>query len=164
MWKCGVVAGELRFIVQPIHVVHNQNRHLISGASFSANQLSSKDTSHLHLAESCFPSLCLGVFQFAMSTAVPEPEKPTETFNEEKEQRPGAISSTAEEERRAVRKLDVPFLGLLGSLYLVAYIDRGNIGNAYTAGLGKSWGITQMIILGSSQSTTSLTLSADPCY
>lgn len=27
-------------------------------------------------------------------------------------------------------------------MYLVSYIDRGNIGNAYTAGTGKAWGIT----------------------
>lgn len=27
----------------------------------------------------------------------------------------------------------------LGSLYLVSYIDRGNIGNARTAGMGESW-------------------------
>lgn len=30
----------------------------------------------------------------------------------------------------------------LGALYLVSYIDRGNVGNAYTAGMGKLWGIT----------------------
>jgi hypothetical protein len=30
----------------------------------------------------------------------------------------------------------------VGVLYLVSYIDRGNLGNAYTAGMGKAWGIT----------------------
>lgn len=30
----------------------------------------------------------------------------------------------------------------LGLLYLVSYIDRGNVGNAYTAGMGKEWNIT----------------------
>jgi hypothetical protein len=30
----------------------------------------------------------------------------------------------------------------MGSLYLVSYLDRGNIGNAYTAGMGQEWGIT----------------------
>ncbi|CAG8184959.1 unnamed protein product [Penicillium salamii] len=30
----------------------------------------------------------------------------------------------------------------LGVLYLLSYIDRGNVGNAYTAGMGKEWGIT----------------------
>lgn len=34
------------------------------------------------------------------------------------------------------------YLIRLGALYLVSYIDRGNVGNAYTAGMGKSWGIT----------------------
>lgn len=35
-----------------------------------------------------------------------------------------------------------PRTGRLGSLYLVSYLDRGNVGNAYTAGLGSGWGIT----------------------
>ncbi|KAH0528871.1 hypothetical protein TsFJ059_003683, partial [Trichoderma semiorbis] len=30
----------------------------------------------------------------------------------------------------------------LGMLYLVSYIDHGNIGNAYIAGMGEKWGIT----------------------
>lgn len=30
----------------------------------------------------------------------------------------------------------------LGFLYMFSYIDRGNIGNAYTAGMGADWGIT----------------------
>ncbi|KAH7010283.1 major facilitator superfamily domain-containing protein [Ilyonectria destructans] len=49
---------------------------------------------------------------------------------------------TPDEERRAVRKLDWCLIPLLGFLYLVSYIDRGNIGNAYTAGMGEAWGIT----------------------
>ena len=69
---------------------------------------------------------------------------------------------TREEERKALRKLDwnlIPLwvyhacfeesftsadsrTGRLGALYLVSYIDRGNIGNAYTAGMGSEWGIT----------------------
>ncbi|KAI8656184.1 MFS domain-containing protein [Fusarium keratoplasticum] len=52
------------------------------------------------------------------------------------------LSWTPEEERTAVRKLDWCLIPLLGFLYLVSYIDRGNIGNAYTAGMGESWGIT----------------------
>ncbi|KAJ3956769.1 hypothetical protein N0V92_006674 [Colletotrichum tropicale] len=47
-----------------------------------------------------------------------------------------------EEEGQALRKLDWNLIPLLGSLYLVSYIDRGNVGNAYTAGMGKEWGIT----------------------
>ncbi|KAH6967273.1 major facilitator superfamily domain-containing protein [Fusarium venenatum] len=49
---------------------------------------------------------------------------------------------TPDEERLALRKLDWCLIPLVGSLYLVSYIDRGNIGNAYTAGMGKDWGIT----------------------
>lgn len=30
----------------------------------------------------------------------------------------------------------------LGVLYMLSYIDRGNVGNAYTAGMGEKWGIT----------------------
>lgn len=33
-------------------------------------------------------------------------------------------------------------LGRLGVLYMLSYIDRGNVGNAYTAGMGADWGIT----------------------
>ncbi|KAK0763349.1 hypothetical protein N5P37_004336 [Trichoderma harzianum] len=46
------------------------------------------------------------------------------------------------EEKRALRKLDWNLIPLLGILYLVSYIDRGNIGNAYIAGMGEKWGIT----------------------
>ncbi|KAG9196876.1 hypothetical protein G6514_003205, partial [Epicoccum nigrum] len=52
------------------------------------------------------------------------------------------VTWTPEEERFALRKLDWNLIPLLGALYLVSYIDRGNVGNAYTAGLGKDWGIT----------------------
>ncbi|KAJ0357829.1 hypothetical protein COL154_009773 [Colletotrichum chrysophilum] len=47
-----------------------------------------------------------------------------------------------EEEGQALRKLDWNLIPLLGALYLVSYIDRGNVGNAYTAGMGEEWGIT----------------------
>ncbi|KAH7038367.1 major facilitator superfamily domain-containing protein [Microdochium trichocladiopsis] len=50
-------------------------------------------------------------------------------------------SWTPEEEKKALRKLDWCLIPLVGSLYMVSYIDRGNIGNAYTAGMGKEWGI-----------------------
>ncbi|PCD20804.1 hypothetical protein FGRA07_04956 [Fusarium graminearum] len=49
---------------------------------------------------------------------------------------------TPEEERLALRKLDWCLIPLVGSLYLVSYIDRGNISNAYTADMGKDWGIS----------------------
>ncbi|KAI7779170.1 major facilitator superfamily transporter [Diaporthe eres] len=51
-------------------------------------------------------------------------------------------SYTKEEEGEALKRLDWNLIPLLGVLYLVSYIDRGNVGNAYTAGMGKEWGIT----------------------
>ncbi|KAF2093850.1 MFS general substrate transporter [Rhizodiscina lignyota] len=79
-----------------------------------------------------------------MSTTVPETEKPVQGVLEVEDvkQSLNTISYTKEEERRTLRKLDFWLVGLLGSLYLVSYIDRSNIGNAYTAGMGKTWGIT----------------------
>ncbi|KAL4949480.1 major facilitator superfamily domain-containing protein [Aspergillus filifer] len=46
------------------------------------------------------------------------------------------------EQVKAVRKLDWNLIPLLGFLYMLSYIDRGNVGNAYTAGMGEEWGIT----------------------
>ena len=40
-----------------------------------------------------------------------------------------------EEGRRALRKCDYRLIPLLGFLYLVAFVDRSNIGNAKIAGL-----------------------------
>ncbi|KAJ5687514.1 hypothetical protein N7536_010133 [Penicillium majusculum] len=46
------------------------------------------------------------------------------------------------EKTKAFQKLDWNLIPLLGVLYMLSYIDRGNVGNAYTAGMGKEWGIT----------------------
>ncbi|KAL2855392.1 hypothetical protein BJY01DRAFT_243358 [Aspergillus pseudoustus] len=46
------------------------------------------------------------------------------------------------EKAKACRKLDWNLIPPLGVLHMLSYIDRGNVGNAYTAGLGKDWGIT----------------------
>lgn len=40
-------------------------------------------------------------------------------------------------EKRLRRKLDRRVVGILFLLYLVAFLDRSNIGNAQTAGMGK---------------------------
>ncbi|KAL2882106.1 hypothetical protein SGCOL_002368 [Colletotrichum sp. CLE4] len=53
-----------------------------------------------------------------------------------------AVTWTSEEEGSALRKLDWSLIPLLGALNFCSYIDRGNVGNAYTAGMGKDWGIT----------------------
>lgn len=42
-----------------------------------------------------------------------------------------------EEERRILRKVDYRLVPLLALLYLVAFVDRSNIGNAKIAGLSK---------------------------
>lgn len=42
---------------------------------------------------------------------------------------------TPEEQHRALRKCDYRLIPLLGVLYLVAFIDRSNIGNAKIAGM-----------------------------
>lgn len=42
------------------------------------------------------------------------------------------------EEKKLLRKLDAWLLTILGALYLLAFLDRGNIGYAQTAGLSKS--------------------------
>ncbi|KAI0449107.1 major facilitator superfamily domain-containing protein [Xylaria acuta] len=45
-------------------------------------------------------------------------------------------------ERRVVRKIDFHLVPLVMSLYLVAFLDRSNIGNAQVAGMGKDLGLS----------------------
>ncbi|KAI1301044.1 major facilitator superfamily domain-containing protein [Xylaria venustula] len=45
-------------------------------------------------------------------------------------------------ERRVVRKLDLHLVPLVTCLYLVAFLDRSNIGNGQTAGMGKDLGLS----------------------
>ncbi|KAF4544573.1 MFS transporter [Lasiodiplodia theobromae] len=49
---------------------------------------------------------------------------------------------TEQEEKQALRQLDLSLMSLLFVLYMLSYIDRSNLGSAYVAGMGKSWGIT----------------------
>ncbi|KAI0509672.1 major facilitator superfamily domain-containing protein [Xylaria bambusicola] len=44
-------------------------------------------------------------------------------------------------ERRVVRKIDLRLIPLVTALYLVAFLDRSNIGNAQLAGMGKDLGL-----------------------
>lgn len=46
-------------------------------------------------------------------------------------------------ERRVVRKIDLHLIPLVTSLYLVAFLDRSNIGNAQVAGMGKDLGLSE---------------------
>ncbi|GAP88357.1 putative mfs transporter [Rosellinia necatrix] len=45
-------------------------------------------------------------------------------------------------ERRVVRKIDLHLIPLVTALYLVAFLDRSNIGNAQLAGMGKDLGLS----------------------
>ncbi|KAI1363410.1 major facilitator superfamily domain-containing protein [Xylaria arbuscula] len=45
-------------------------------------------------------------------------------------------------ERRVVRKIDLRLIPLVTALYLVAFLDRSNIGNAQLAGMGKDLGLS----------------------
>ncbi|KFX95719.1 hypothetical protein V490_03700 [Pseudogymnoascus sp. VKM F-3557] len=45
-------------------------------------------------------------------------------------------------QRQLVRKIDLNLMPLVVSLYLLAFLDRSNIGNAQTAGMGKSLGMS----------------------
>ncbi|KAI1273961.1 major facilitator superfamily domain-containing protein [Xylaria sp. FL0933] len=45
-------------------------------------------------------------------------------------------------ERRVVRKIDLHLIPLVTSLYLVAFLDRSNIGNAQLAGMSKDLGLS----------------------
>ncbi|KAK9323827.1 major facilitator superfamily domain-containing protein [Lipomyces orientalis] len=49
---------------------------------------------------------------------------------------------TPEEERRYLRKLDIRLVSLLSAIYLCSFLDRSNIGNANTAGMSLSLGLT----------------------
>ncbi|KAK9327282.1 major facilitator superfamily domain-containing protein, partial [Lipomyces starkeyi] len=49
---------------------------------------------------------------------------------------------TPEEERRYLRKLDIRLVSLLSAIYLCSFLDRSNIGNAKTAGMSASLGLT----------------------
>lgn len=53
-----------------------------------------------------------------------------------------AYSYTKEEEKKVVRKLDLNLVTYVSSLYLLAFLDRGNIGNAHTAGMAEDLGLS----------------------
>jgi len=49
-----------------------------------------------------------------------------------------------EVEKRVRRKLDMHLIPLLSALYLLAFLDRSNIGNARIAGLARDLRLTRM--------------------
>lgn len=52
-----------------------------------------------------------------------------------------AFEYTEPQESRLLLKLDIIVLGYVSGAYLLAYMDRGNIGNANTAGMSADLGI-----------------------
>lgn len=55
-----------------------------------------------------------------------------------------SLKYTEEEEKALVRKFDLRLTSFLSLLYLVAFLDRSNIGNAHTAGLAKDLGLSDI--------------------
>ncbi|OCT47129.1 MFS transporter [Cladophialophora carrionii] len=53
-----------------------------------------------------------------------------------------AVDYTKAEEKRYLLKIDFIVLGYVSGAYLLAYMDRGNIGNANTAGMSEDLGLT----------------------
>jgi hypothetical protein len=49
---------------------------------------------------------------------------------------------TPEQEERVLRKMDLRLIPMLSVLYLLAFLDRGNIGNAKIEGLVEDLGLT----------------------
>jgi hypothetical protein len=49
---------------------------------------------------------------------------------------------TQEQEKRVLRKMDLRLIPMLSILYLLAFLDRGNIGNAKIEGLVEDLGLT----------------------
>lgn len=74
----------------------------------------------------------------------------TEPFSQKDKEQPGSsvmedLSSTdyAAIERRILRTLDFRVVTILSLLFLVSFVDRGNIGNAHIQGLDKSLHLTK---------------------
>ncbi|CAO1628611.1 unnamed protein product [Sympodiomycopsis kandeliae] len=52
------------------------------------------------------------------------------------------LTWTPEEERKLVTKMDIRIIPCVFVMYLLSYLDRSNIGNAYTAGMGRDLSMT----------------------
>lgn len=48
----------------------------------------------------------------------------------------------ADEEKKLLRKIDMRLIPTVWIMYLLSYLDRSNIGNAYTAGMGEDFNMT----------------------
>ncbi|KAL2164996.1 hypothetical protein VTH06DRAFT_292 [Thermothelomyces fergusii] len=75
-----------------------------------------------------------------MSDEKPPPSDP-EVGEVAPQQSPGASSYTPRQEARVVTKLDWNLMTLFSALYMLAFLDRGNIGNARIAGMDEDLGL-----------------------
>ncbi|GFF54656.1 uncharacterized transporter C1002.16c [Aspergillus udagawae] len=70
-------------------------------------------------------------------------ETPVSSVNEKHLQDAEQIPQfTPEQEKRVLRKMDLRLIPMLSVLYLLAFLDRGNIGNAKIEGLVEDLGLT----------------------
>jgi hypothetical protein len=70
-------------------------------------------------------------------------ETPVSSVNEKQLQDAEQIPHfTPEQEKRVLRKMDLRLIPMLSVLYLLAFLDRGNIGNAKIEGLVEDLGLT----------------------
>ncbi|KAL4895722.1 major facilitator superfamily domain-containing protein [Aspergillus ambiguus] len=67
------------------------------------------------------------------------------SYDDDVEKSPGdeqLVALTPSEEKRLLRKMDLRIMPILSILYLFAFLDRGNIGNAKIEGLPEDLGLT----------------------
>ncbi|KAI5475961.1 MFS transporter [Pseudohyphozyma bogoriensis] len=70
------------------------------------------------------------------------PAPGTQTVEIEVDGQTKLITFTDEEERKLVRKFDLRVLTLVSALFMMSFLDRSNIGNAYTAGMATDIGLS----------------------
>ena len=80
----------------------------------------------------------------ALQETMPAANVLIDDSNNEKKLNQGVleIEYSLEEEKKLVMKLDLRVVSLVSGLYLLSFLDRGNIGNANTAGMSKDLGMS----------------------
>jgi hypothetical protein len=74
------------------------------------------------------------------NNVVVEDEKLGRFQDEDVEQTSNALQNV--DEKKILRKMDIRLLPMLSILYLLCFLDRGNIGNAKIEGLPEELGLT----------------------
>jgi hypothetical protein len=74
------------------------------------------------------------------NNVVVEDEKLGRFQNEDVEQTSNTVHNL--DEKKILRKMDIRLLPMLSILYLLCFLDRGNIGNAKIEGLPEELGLT----------------------